>query len=349
MSGEAWALARRGSLREIADELGLSVPTVSRALGGYTDIAEGTRKRVAETAKRLGYAPNAAGRMLASGKSGFVGLVLPVGAQQFVDAYLGAIVAGLSEGFSERGLDLMIATVPATETPLDTIRKLIGSRRVDGLILARIAPQDPRIALLREAEVPFVALGRQLDGPGDHSWLDVDSGAAFAEAVERLAALGHRHIGLVSITDDFSFARHRDADTALAAARLGLRISRIAAPRADREARRQGIRDLLTAPDRPTAVLGLVDGIALDVLNIAADMGLSVPADLSVIGFDDIAGSGHSTPPLSTFEPYNQRLGRRAAHVLADLLTGTGKAPIQILEKAEFVTRGSHARAPDTK
>lgn len=339
-------MAKRGSLREIADELGLSVPTVSRALGGYTDIAEATRKRVAATAKRMGYAPNSAGRMLASGKSGFVGLVLPVGGQQFVDAYLGAIFAGLSEGFSERNLDLMIAAVPASETPLDTIRKLINSRRVDGLILARIAQQDPRIALLQEREVPFVALGRQLAGPGDHSWLDVDSGAAFTEAVERLAALGHRHIGLVSITDDLTYARHREDNTTGTAARLGLRVSQVAAPREDRDGRRQRIRELLTQPDRPTAVLGLVDGIALDVLNIAASLGLSVPGDLSVMGFDDITGAAHATPPLTTFQPYNMRLGRKAAHTLADLLTGKRGPPIQILEKAEFVPRDSHGPAP---
>ncbi|MFV0411354.1 MAG: substrate-binding domain-containing protein [Paracoccus sp. (in: a-proteobacteria)] len=217
---------------------------------------------------------------------------------------------------------------------------------MDGLILARIAPQDSRIALLKERGVPFVALGRQQNDPGDYSLLDVDSGAAFVEAVKRLAALGHRHIGLVSITDDLSFARHRDDATVSTAQSLGLKVTRIAAARADREGRLRGIPKLLSGPDRPTAILGLVDEIALDALNIAAEMGLSVPRDLSVIGFDDIAGAAHSTPPLSTFQPYNRRLGQKAAHVLADLIARPDSASVQLLATAEFVERASHGPAP---
>ncbi|MFV0411353.1 MAG: LacI family DNA-binding transcriptional regulator [Paracoccus sp. (in: a-proteobacteria)] len=92
-------MTKRISMRAIAEELGLSVPTVSRALGGYTDISAATRARVAEAAKRLGYEPNAAGRMLASGRSGFVGLVLPVQTERFVNAYIGAISPACLRGW----------------------------------------------------------------------------------------------------------------------------------------------------------------------------------------------------------------------------------------------------------
>lgn len=339
-------MAGRSSLREIAQELGLSVPTVSRALGGYTDIAKSTRERVAETARRLGYEPNSAGRMLASGKSGFVGLVLPVGERQFVDAYLGALVAGLSEGLAERELQLMIATVAPGHTPLETISKLVNARRVDGLVLTRLASEDPRVAYLQEREIPFVTMGRQRDGLPDHPWLDVDDGAAFAEAVELLAGLGHRHLGLVSITDDMSFARHREDAVQEACARLGLRLAHAAAPRADRDARMTGIAAMLSGPDRPTAALGLFDGIALDVMTIAGRHNLRVPEDLSVIGFDDISGAAYAATPLTTFNPSNRDLGRKAAQMLADLLARQEGTPPHILNRAEFVPRASHGPAP---
>lgn len=339
-------MTKRSSLREIADELGLSVPTVSRALGGYSDIALATRERVADAARRLGYEPNSAGRMLASGKSGYVGLVLPVGERQFVDAYLGAIVAGLSEGLAERDLQLMIAAVAPGHTPLDTIRKMVNARRVDGLVLTRIASEDPRIAFLLDRDLPFVTLGRQRDGMPHHPWLDVDDGAAFDHAIETLAGLGHRHVGLISITDDLTFARRREAATEAAASRLGLRLSRCAAARDDRRARHDGIASILAGKDRPTAILGLVDGIALDVLMIAARIGLSVPAELSVIGFDDISGSAYSAPPLTTFDPDNRQVGRLAAGMMHDLLTARDGAPTQMMCQAQFVARATHGPAP---
>jgi LacI family transcriptional regulator len=95
---------RRSTLKEVADALGLSVPTVSRALGGHSDIALRTRERVAAKARELGYVPNSAGRMLVSGRSGFVGLVLPIHGRTFVDSYLGEFVTGLAEGLVSKGM-----------------------------------------------------------------------------------------------------------------------------------------------------------------------------------------------------------------------------------------------------
>lgn len=348
----AWGdqMRRATSLKELASVLDLSVATVSRALGGYADISPKTRERVQRTARELGYVPNVAGRMLVSGRSGFVGLVIKMRGPDFVDAYLGATVTGLSEGLAARGSDLMIATAPEQEPEIEVLRRLVQSRRVDGVVLTRIAEDDPRVRFLLDQGLPFVALGRTLAPLAPHPWIDVEGEAAFAEAFARLHALGHRHFGLVTISDPMTFARNRESGLAAAIAALGdpsVRLTQVSAPRYDADGHRAGIHRMLTAPDRPTAILGLFDELALAVLQAAAGIGLAVPDDLSVIGFDNVPASAYAVPGLTTFEPGNRDIGRAAADMLAGQLAGPSGPPPFLLRRATLVERGSHGPAPD--
>lgn len=342
-------MRRRSTLKEIASALDLSIATVSRSLAGYEDISEKTRERVQQKAREMGYVPNVAGRMLVSGRSGFVGLVLKVRGPDFVDAYLGATVTGLSEALVAKGTDLMIATAPEGQDELEVLQRLVQSGRVDGIILTRIAEDDARIRFLQERNLPFVALGRTLAPLQPHAWIDVAGEDAFGEAFQLLYGLGHRHFGLVTITDQMTFARNREAGLARAMAATGdpsVRLTSIAAPRFDAEGHRSGIAGLLTGPDRPTAVIGLFDELALAVVQAASQLGLSIPDDLSVIGFDNVPAAAYAVPGLTTFEPGNRDIGRIAAATLLDLIEARPKTPPILLRNASLVLRGSHGPAP---
>jgi LacI family transcriptional regulator len=342
---------RRSTLKEVADALGLSVPTVSRALGGHSDIALRTRERVAAKARELGYVPNSAGRMLVSGRSGFVGLVLPIHGRTFVDSYLGEFVTGLAEGLVSKGMDLFIATAPEGHSELAVLRHVVDSGRADGVVLIRTAEDDERIRFLSQRRFPFVSHGRVREPKEPHHWLDSAGEHAFAQAFEILYDLGHRHIGLVTIDDPMTFRHIREEGLASAIARRGdpsVRLTVVRSPRFDSAARGRSIHQLIATDDRPTAVIGLFDEIALAVLEEAARLGLSVPNDLSVIGFDNLVASAFAPPGLTTFDQATRESARTIARMIHQVISDPPARSVTHLMEPTLIARGSHGPAPET-
>lgn len=336
-------------LKDLAEKLDVSVATVSRALAGHERIAKETRERVAEAARRYGYVPNRAARALVSGRSGFVGLVMPSRGPGHGDAFLGEFLAGLSEGLARHGSDLFLVAVPEGATELTVIEHIVEGRRADGLVLARTAEDDPRIRYLARSGLPFVSFGRVAQTLPGHHWVDTDGAAAFAEAIALLHGLGHRHVGLLTITEPMMFRRLREDGLARAVAEIGdpqLRITTVATPRFDDAGRVAAIRALLARSDRPTAILALFDGLALAVLDEAARLDLDVPGALSVIGFDNVAAAGHARPPLTTFDAQIHRCAGSVADMLVELMGTMPPAALTRLVRPRLVARASHGPAP---
>jgi LacI family transcriptional regulator len=337
------------TLKELAEKLDISVATASRALAGHSRIAKATRERVAEAAREFGYVPNTAARALVSGRSGFAGLVLPMRGSGLVDPFLGEFLTGLTEGLSSHGTDVFLATVPEGRTELQVIQNLVEARRADGLVLARTTEDDPRVAYLSSRGFPFVSHGRVTATLPFHHWFDTDGGGAFAEAFDLLHSLGHRRFGLVTIAEPMTFRRLREEGLRAAIARRGepaVSLAVVAAPRFDAAARTAAVHGLLTRPDRPTAVLGLFDGLALSVLIEAHRLGLSVPRDLSVIGFDNIGAAEHARPALTTFDAAIHHCAVEIAGILARVMAAQPARPITRVIEARFVPRASHGPAP---
>jgi LacI family transcriptional regulator len=338
----------RKTIKDVARTLGVSAATVSRALAGNPRISPETRQRVEATARDIGYMPNRAAQSLVAGRgSGFVGLILTDPGYGREDSYLGEFISGLGAGLGQHGIDLFLAAVPETQSELSVIRNIVGTHRADGLIIARTSEADPRIEFLSSAGFPFVTHGRTSIEAPQHSWVDTDGTAAFAEAFEVLYALGHRRFGLVTIKEPMMFRQHRTEGLLQAIARRGdpeVSLQIATSPRYDGARRHDAIAALLSAPERPTAVLTLFDGLALTVLEEAAHLGLSVPGDLSVIGFDNIASSALARPGLTTFDSETTRSARESARMLvAQLAEKTRPAvPETLLIRPKLVLRASH-------
>lgn len=337
------------TLRDLAAALDVSVATVSRALAGDERIAEATRERVRGAARRHGYVPNRAAKALVSGRSGFVALAVPGRGPGKVDPFLGEFVSGLAEGLGARGLDLLLTAPAAGKPEVEVLRGLVASRQADGIVLARTREADERVAFLAGRGLPFVSHGRAggIEAPFD--WVDTDGARAFGEAFDLLYGLGHRRFGLVTIAEPMSFRRDREAGLAAAIGRRGdpaVTLDVAAAPRFDDAARAAAIARLLGRAPMPTAVLALFDGLALDVMVEAARRGLSVPADLSVIGFDDVPAAAHARPGLTTFDAAIHACARELADVLAGAIAEPGRPARTHLLAAPLVRRGSHGPAP---
>ena len=339
------------TLRELAARLDVSVGTVSRALSGDAAIALKTRERVARAAKEFGYVPNQAARQLVSGRSGFVGFVMPVRGPNFIDAYLGEFLTGLGEGLVEHGMDLFIATVPAGRSELSVLRHVVESGRADGVVVPRIGEVDERLAYLMERDFPFVAHGRMLDASASFNWLDADSEAAFGETFDLLYDLGHRHFGLVSISDPMTFRHLRERGLREAIARRGdpdVVLDIASAPRFDRGATVAAVNSLIHAERRPTAIIGLFDELALTILEESARAGLSVPRDLSVVGFDNITAAAYAPPGLTTFEARTRESAREIAGMLVGVIEKKPAASVTRLIAPKLIARSSHGPVPET-
>lgn len=338
----------RRTIKDVARTLGVSAATVSRALAGHARISPETRLRVEQAAQEMGYVPNRAAQSLVAGRSsGFVGLILTDPGYGREASYLGEFIAALGAGFAEHGIDLFLAAIHEQQSEMSTIRNIVGTHRADGLIIARTAEIDPRVEFLTAAGFPFVTHGRTAQEAPHHAWVDTDGAVAFAEAFDLLYALGHRQFGLVTIEEPMTFRMHRTEGLLRAIARRGdpeVSLQIATSPRYDGARRHAAIGALLNSPGHPTAVLALTDGLALTVLEEAAALGLSVPDDLSVIGFDNITSAALTRPGLTTFDAETARSARESARMLvAQMAVQTRPAmPQSLLIRPKLVLRASH-------
>ncbi|MFK7859750.1 MAG: LacI family DNA-binding transcriptional regulator [Granulosicoccus sp.] len=341
------ATQKKGTLKGLAAELGLSITTVSRALGGYSDVAEATRTRVLAAAEAADYVPNVAGKMLVSGRSGFVGFLLPLRDSPIFDPFLGEYIAGLSTGLAERGRDLFMTTVSGTQTELTVLQHIVESGRADAMVLTRIAEEDERVDYLVKRGFPFVAHGRTINH-GGYSWIDSDGKQAFSDLFAWLYELGHRRIGLMSITEAMTFRHYREEGLRTAIQDCGdddVTLVTQHVPRFDTDSWESAIRTLLCADDRPTAIVALTDELALSVLDHAGALGIDVPASLTVIGFDNIPAAHYSTPGLTTFDQSIRTTAQQMAGLVLDELDSPHGVQQQLVPPT-LIRRGSHGPAP---
>jgi LacI family transcriptional regulator len=334
------------SLSTIAQKLGLSVTTVSRALGGFTDVAPATRARVEAEATRIGYRPNLVARRLRTGRSEAVGVVLPSGPGQFDDPFFLRLLSAVGPPLQAAGLDLLVATARPGADEMRAYRHLVEGRRVDGILLARTRRQDERIAYLLDCAMPFVAHGRSEQArPFAH--LDIDGESACRAATQRLIGLGHRRIGLINAVETYMFAVHRQAGWRGALADAGLASGPLAHAEPTEENGFRLMAAMLREPAPPTAVLCATDRLAVGALHAIGAAGLRAGRDVSIIGYDNLPMATYTDPPLSTVEQPIDRAGVRMVEMLLSLMDGADPKDFAELWQATVIPRSSDGPSPD--
>jgi LacI family transcriptional regulator len=338
-------------LKELAQELGLSQTTVSRALNGYPEVSETTRRRVAEVAERLGYRPNVSARHLATGRVGAIGVVLPgEGSQQF-GPHTSEFLSGVAGRLAREEIDIVVSPI-AGDDELAAFRRLIASKRVDALILSSPVPQgDARARFLAEADFPFVLHGRTEIGL-PHAWLDIDNAGAYFRATSHLLDLGHRRIGLINGPAGLTFAKHRQDGFRRALAERGLAPDlRLVAngPFTD-EAGFRFTQRFLEQEQGPTAILAGSMMTALGVFRAIRAAGLTLGREVSMIAHDDVfpyLNADNMVPSMSTTRSSIRAAGARIAELVLQVLSGKPAETIHELWPVELVLRESSGPAPD--
>ena len=331
------------TLKAFSETLGLSKSTVSRALGGYSDVSPKTREKIETAARELGYAPDPLARGLKRGRVESVGIVIVRGSPALYDPFLSEFLDGVSRSLNARGRDLLVSTAGSTQEAVDVYRRLIEARKVDGFILSRTETHDPRIEFLRKSGVPFVAHGRS-ETPDDYAWFDIDNEAAFVEAVTLAARQGHRHIAHVAAPPHMNFARLRLKGFLRGIAAAGIPSADApvhTAPNLDIESGEDIARRLLLLPEPPTAIVCAVDLLAIGAYAAVKSLGLKVGRDVSVIGYDGLPFGAYLEPQLTTFDQSGGDHGAQVADMLLDVIEGKDPAALQIVKQAKLLKRAS--------
>ena len=327
------------SQRRIAERLGISVTTVSRALAGYEDVAGTTRARVAAEARRIGYVPNETARRLQSGRSGAVGVVVPAEPGRFDPFFLG-MLASIGPLLARQGLALVMMSGRPGAEEMHAYRHLVEEHRVDGVLLARTRRHDPRIAYLLHSFVPFVAHGRT-ETRRAYAHLDIDGEAAFRMAAERLIGFGHRRIGLINAPAEYMFARHREAGWRRALAASALKPGPMLASDPSEEGGELAMRRLIASGDPPSAVLCATDRMAVGALAALAAARLRAGRDISLIGYDNLPIATYTDPPLTTIDQPLEAMAARLVEMLIALIGGASPAEFAEVRAPVLIPRAS--------
>lgn len=341
------------TIKDVARRLKLSITTVSRALDGYDDVAEDTRERVRSAAAQMGYAPSHMARQMRRQRADSIGFAisLPPSARQntnnrpFADPFVLEFIAGLGDEAAQSHLDLIVSTATPGAEEETLFRRWVQGRRVDGVVVNRLRIDDWRVGYLTQNRMPFVASGH-LQG-ANFPYIEVDGRAGFKQLTQYLAGKGHTRIGYIGGPD-----RLRLQDDRLAGYRAGLRAAGLPSNKmlvTQGDMTRNGgyaaAIKLLGLPQPPTAILGVNDMTAIGAMRAARERGLVVGRDVAIAGFDGIADSEHTEPPLTTLNQPAYEIARQLTRMLAEQIergrSGESHPPQQILLQPELVLRSS--------
>jgi LacI family transcriptional regulator len=327
---------RRVTLRDVALEAGVSIKTVSRVVNGEPDVNTTTAVRVAEVVGRLGYRPNELARSLKVQRSGTIGLIVA----DVSNPFMATCAQAIEEVAREHGHALILCDSHADLQMEGAYIGLLTQRQVDGLLLVPARGRNVHLKTEQQAGLPVVAL----DAPAESVQTDtvlVQNRAGTRKATEHLIWHGHDRIAFIGDERRFYTARKRleGYKEALKAANLKPLDSLGAHSIEQGE---EMTKRILEAPERPTALFAANILTAVGALRATEHLGLHVPKDVALIGFDDFELAPVLRPRFTLVHQPTAELGRRAAEMLFDRLEGRGRPkPRRLVLPTELVVRES--------
>lgn len=339
------------NLKQLAEKLGLSQTTVSRALNGYPEVSEATRRRVIEAAALYDYRPNPRAKSLATGRALSIGHVIPVSTKhEMVNPIFADFLAGAGETYANAGYDLLLSVVPDEEQDR-AYRELASRGKVDGVIVHGPRQSDSRIELLSALGLPFVVHGRSSRVERGYNWLDVNNRRAFYRGTGFLLDLGHRRIGLLNGVPEMDFAARRLSGYAAALEERGIEChdDLIAGDEMTENFGYFHARRMLALPDPPTAFMVSSIIPAIGARRAIEEAGLRLGADVSLVTFDDDLSYFRNVGDVPTFTGLRSSVreaGRLAAEMLLAIIRSPADGPRSVLLEAELTVGQSTGPAP---
>jgi LacI family transcriptional regulator len=330
------------TLKDIAEVVGKSVAAVSRALNDYDDISAETREYIKRVAREMGYSPNPMAQRLQKRATDTLGFILPVFSPKDFDPYFSELLSGIANEATEHGFDLLVTTCAPGQAEEQAYQRLITSRRVDGMIVARLRWEDMRVELLLEKEFPFVVIG-DANAPDNIPSVAEDTTQGARLIVEHLVEQGHDQIAFVNAPHDLIFSSNYFAGfrEAMIKANLSINEDFLEQSELTQKDGYGAAQTLLSRSETPTAIITADDLVALGVMAAAQDQGFEIGNDLAVTGYGDILLAEYSQPPLTTIYRPTYNLGQRACRMLIAQLKEEPLAEQHVIFDPSLVIRQS--------
>ncbi len=330
-------------MADVARQLGVSKMTVSRVINGQPGVSEETRARVRSAIESLGFIRSQRGRSLAVGRSNLVGMIV----LNLTSDWVWQLVIGAGQAVETMGFQLLLRTTgPGEVASFDPHGPVFGSDLIDGAIIVSWRVPVAFAKELTRRSVPVVLIDAY-ERPEDFDWVSAQDRAGALAAVTHLTDLGHRRIAFIGGGTAAYLAKQRLAGFQEGVSAAGCARSEVTIMHGD-FSRGSGFRlarRLLRQRRRPTAVLAASDETAVGILDAALELGISVPNELSIIGFDDLPIATHVNPALTTIARPYREMGATAVRIMAEVLeSGPGDRKVnQVDLPVDLVVRASTA------
>ncbi|MBC8060391.1 MAG: LacI family DNA-binding transcriptional regulator [Clostridiaceae bacterium] len=334
------------TINDVADEAGVSITTVSRVLNNNYPVKKETRERIEKAIKKLNYTPNAMARSLITKKTSMIGVIVP----GITNLFFPTIVEAIGEFTKKSGYSISLCSTGGDYLVEQNLSDALISRQVDGIITI-----DPSIECLENGyysklsdRTPVIVVNGYPNGY-KCNFVCYDEEVGCKEAFDYLIGLGHKKIAFIRGAKSYSYDIKEELYKKLlidnsfsyekvVRLKLGNSIEVI-------EQSKEGVKGILTLEERPTAIFACNDLMAVGAIQACQSLGLSVPEDISIIGFDNTIISDITSPRLTSVDQNMKDIGKRAAIELLDLIENDTKIRKKIIVATNLVIKDSCSKA----
>lgn len=330
--------AKKLTLDDIGEMAGVSRATVSRVINDYPHITPEVRERVQKVIKKTGYKPNKIAQLLASNRSGSIGLVIPSTARTIMsDPYFLHLISGITKKTNHFALTLALFLFHSMEDEIQTAHLLFNNSLVDGLIITADRKENPFAQEVIRHDIPFVVVGRS-ELKAQIPCVNVANELGAYLATEHLINLDRRRLAVImcdhNTAGDDRFTGYRKALDDYA---VEFDPQRVARGDFTQESGYAAMQQLLAT--KPDAVFASSDMMAIGAQQAIRKAGLRIPDDIAVVGFDNLPQATLADPPLTTVQQPIEELGMEAVDMLHGILNGSTRSPRQIVLPVKLIRR----------
>ena len=332
-------------IRTLSRKLGLSITTVSRALGGYSDVSDKTRTRVEKFAKKYNYSPNPNASRLASGKSKTVGFIVPLyglNANLLNQSSFFEFIAGMNSKIHSEDIQFFMMFANNVEEEVKAYEKLIHVQKVDKIILHNLKTDDYRIKILKKNKIKFVTWGRTKDLK-NNSWVDLDNEGSVNLIMKYLIERNHKNIGYINIVENYNFAFQRQQGYIKSLKKNKIEFNKkyyLTVKTEEPEQSASLIKKMLKKNPEITALICSTEYSGVGAIKACKELRREIGIDISIITFDGPVVKTLTSPALTAVSHPRRDLGLKAIEILLDMDKKNSKHQ-SFLAKPIIIDRGT--------